>query len=217
MRIAPSILSADFTRLGEQVRAVADAGAHSIHVDVMDGRFVPNITVGPLVVEAVRRSTTLPIDVHLMIERAERYVGAFIDAGADSISVHVEAQPHLARTLHEVHTRQKRAGVAINPGTPLAALDEVLPDLEYVLLMTVNPGFGGQMMLPRSLDRVRALRHAIQSRGLRAEIEIDGGVTLDNAAAVRDAGVDVIVVGSTVFGEPDPAAQVGALLSRIAS
>ncbi|HXF04242.1 MAG TPA: ribulose-phosphate 3-epimerase [Blastocatellia bacterium] len=212
IELAPSILSADFARLGEQVALVERAGAHLIHVDVMDGRFVPNLTVGPLIVEAVRRVTHLPIDVHLMIVEPERYLDAFARAGAQLISVHLEASPHLHRTLSRIRELGCRAGIAINPATSLALLDDALDQADYVLVMSVNPGFGGQQFIPTALDKVRRLAQMIDARGLPTRIEIDGGIGLENFADVVAAGARMIVAGSAIFGAPDPAAVVGKML-----
>lgn len=212
IELAPSILSADFARLGEQVALVERAGAHLIHVDVMDGRFVPNLTVGPLIVEAVRRVTRLPIDVHLMIVEPERYLDAFARAGAQLISVHLEASPHLHRTLSRIRELGCRAGIAINPATSLALLDDALDQADYVLVMSVNPGFGGQQFIPEALDKVRRLAKMIDARGLPTRIEIDGGIGLENFADVAAAGARMIVAGSAIFGAPDPAAVVGKML-----
>jgi ribulose-phosphate 3-epimerase len=215
MVIAPSILSADFSRLGDEVRAAERGGAGVIHVDVMDGHFVPNITVGPLVVKAVRKSTALPIDVHLMIENADRYVDAFADAGASWISVHVEAMPHLERTVAHLGQRGIRPGVVLNPSTPLATLEEILPEVGYVLVMSVNPGFGGQAFLPRSVDKIRRLRAQIQQRGLPAEIEVDGGVEAHNIRTLAHAGASIFVAGSAVFTGGDPEAGVRRLVEAL--
>lgn len=212
MILAPSILSADLGRLADELQRAERGGAGLVHVDVMDGHFVPNITMGPVVVQAARRATRLPIDAHLMIENAERYVDAFADAGAGWISVHVEAQPHLQRTLAHLRARGVRAGVALNPGTPLSALEEILPDVDYVLVMSVNPGFGGQRFLPGSLDKIRRLRGRISERGLAVSIEVDGGVDATNARALVEAGADVLVAGSAVFGQGDAEAGVRRLL-----
>jgi len=198
--IAPSILSADFGRLAEEVRAVEAAGADWIHVDVMDGRFVPNITIGPVVVEAVRRATRLPLDVHLMIVEPERYVDAFRRAGADRISVHVEASPHLHRTLQHVRSLGARAGVVLNPHTSEDEIRYVLPDLDLVLVMSVNPGFGGQSFIPSALPKLRALRSAIDAAGLDVALEVDGGVAPSTAAEVVAAGARALVAGSAIFG-----------------
>jgi len=212
IELAPSILSADFARLGDQIALVERAGAHLIHVDVMDGRFVPNLTVGPLVVEAVRRVTSLPIDVHLMIVEPERYLEAFAEAGAELISVHLEASPHLHRTLNRIRELGCRAGIAINPATSLTVLDEALDEADYVLIMSVNPGFGGQRFIPAALDKVRRLAEMICRRHLPTRIEIDGGIGLDNLADVLSAGARMIVAGSAIFAAPDPAAVVGKML-----
>jgi ribulose-phosphate 3-epimerase len=210
--VAPSILSADFARLGEEVGRAARGGAGVVHVDVMDGHFVPNLTLGPPVVKALRRATTLPLDVHLMIENADRWLDAFLDAGASWISVHVEAVPHLQRAIAHVRGRGAKAGVAINPATPLSSLEEILPELDHVLVMSVNPGFGGQGFLPASLDKIRRLRYTIQERGLAAVIEVDGGVDAGNARALVQAGAEVLVAGSAVFGSGDAETGVQALL-----
>jgi ribulose-phosphate 3-epimerase len=202
VRVAPSILSADFGRLAEEVRAVEAAGADYIHVDVMDGRFVPNITIGPLVVRAVRAATKLPLDVHLMIVEPERYLEDFARAGADLISVHLEASPHLHRTVQRIKALGKRASVAVNPHSPLDGLDVVLPDLDMVLLMTVNPGFGGQSFIEAIVPKVQALRAQIQRRGLATDIEVDGGIAPDTVARVVAAGANVLVAGSAIFGAP---------------
>jgi ribulose-phosphate 3-epimerase len=202
VRVAPSILSADFGRLAEEVRAVDAAGADVIHVDVMDGRFVPNITIGPLVVRAVRAATKLPVDVHLMIVEPERYIDEFARAGADLISVHLEASPHLHRTIQQIKALGKKASVALNPHTPLDGLDVVLPDLDMVLLMTVNPGFGGQRFIDAVVPKVAALRAEIARRGLATDIEVDGGIAPDTVATITRAGANVLVAGSAVFGAP---------------
>jgi ribulose-phosphate 3-epimerase len=209
LKIAPSILSADFGRLAEEVAAIASADY--VHVDVMDGHFVPNLTIGPVVVEAVRRATRLPLDVHLMIEDAERWVGAYAHAGADLIGVHVEACPHLHRTLHQIRELGKRPCVVLNPATPLEAIEWVLGDVDQVLIMSVNPGFGGQQFIPSALDKIRLLRAMIRERGLAVDIEVDGGVKLDNVAAVVEAGADVIVSGSGIFGTKHYAATIAAM------
>ncbi|MGB8337187.1 MAG: ribulose-phosphate 3-epimerase [Desulfobacterales bacterium] len=201
--IAPSILSADFTRLGEEVQAVEAAGADWIHADVMDGHFVPNITFGPLVVAAVRKITRLPIDVHLMIESPDRYIQAFAEAGADWISVQVEACPHLNRAVQQIKEAGAKAGVVLNPSTPLSALDWVLEYADYVLIMSVNPGFGGQAFIGNSLEKIRRLRRMIGDRGLATRIEVDGGIKENNIAEVAAAGADVFVAGSAIFGQKD--------------
>ena len=205
IEIAPSILSADFTKLGQQIEIVEGAGASLLHVDVMDGRFVPNITVGLPVVKAISRATQLPIDAHLMIVEPGRYAEQFVKAGAQMVSIHLEADPHAHRTLSAIRAAGAQAGIAINPATPLLALDEALKFADYVLLMSVNPGFGGQTFIPESLDKVRRLRKMIDERGLKARIEIDGGIDAENIAEVASAGAEIIVSGSAIFGGPDPA------------
>jgi len=205
IEIAPSILSADFSRLGEQIATVERAGASLLHVDVMDGRFVPNITVGLPVVKAISRATRLPIDAHLMIVEPGQYAEQFVKAGAQMVSIHVEADPHMHRTLSAIRSAGAQAGIAINPATPLTALEEVLKFADYVLVMSVNPGFGGQKFISQSLDKVRRLRKMIDERGLKTRIEIDGGIDRDNIAEVAGAGADIIVSGSAIFGAPDPA------------
>ena len=209
IKVAPSILSADFSRLGEEIRAVEAAGADIIHVDVMDGHFVPNITIGPLVVEACRTATKLPLDVHLMIENPERYVSDFAKAGADYITVHAEATYHLHRLIQSIREHKGvKAAVSLNPATPLDALDYVLPDIDMVLIMSVNPGFGGQAFIPSQLDKIGELRKRIDGRKLAVEIEVDGGVKPGNAAEVAAAGADILVAGSAVFGAKDYAAAI---------
>ncbi|MFN0110836.1 MAG: ribulose-phosphate 3-epimerase [Blastocatellia bacterium] len=217
VEIAPSILSADFTRLGEQIAAVESAGAAYVHVDVMDGHFVPNLTVGPFIVEWVRRATDLPIDAHLMIENPDNFIGAFAAAGANLISVHPEATYHLHRTISYIHQAGCQAGVVLNPATPLAMIEEVLADVDYVLVMSVNPGFGGQKFIPSTLDKLRRLRAMIQARGSRARIEIDGGIGIENAATVVAAGAEILVAGSAVFGTRDPAESLRQLLNAASS
>jgi len=205
IEIAPSILSADFTRLGEQIKTVERAGASLLHVDVMDGRFVPNITIGLPVVKAISRATQLPIDAHLMIVEPGRYAEEFVKAGAKLVSIHIEADPNAHRTLSAIRSAGALAGIAINPATPLSALDEAVKFADYVLLMSVNPGFGGQEFIPSSLDKVRRLRKMIDERGLNTRIEIDGGIDSDNVGEVTSAGAEIIVSGSAIFGAPDPA------------
>jgi ribulose-phosphate 3-epimerase len=214
--LAPSILSADFARLGSEIKAVESGGAALIHVDVMDGHFVPNLTIGPAVTRAVRRTTQLPVDCHLMIAEPARYVQAFVEAGADMISVHVEADPHLHRTVRRIQELGAKAGVVLNPATPLQALDEILPIADYVLLMSVDPGFGGQQLVPAVLDKARRLRQRIQAARLDVRIEIDGGVNLENLDDVALCGVDVIVAGSTIFESGDPRRTTETIVRRLA-
>lgn len=210
--IAPSILSADFSRLGEEIQAAEKAGADWIHVDVMDGHFVPNLTFGPPVIGAVRSSTALPFDVHLMIERPELSLADYIAAGADRITVHAEACVHLHRTVHAIKEKGLPAGVAINPATPVAVLEPIIHDLDLVLIMTVNPGFGGQSFIPYSLVKLRQVREMIQERGLQGvHLQVDGGVNRQTAGAIIEAGADVLVAGNAVFGEADRAAAIAAL------
>ena len=203
IKIAPSILSADFTRLGEHVHEAAKAGADVIHVDVMDGRFVPNITMGPLVVKALRRITDLPLDVHLMIVEPEKYVEAFAEAGADTLTVHVEASPHLHRTLQHIRSLNVRPAVALNPHTPVLMIEHVYDLLDQVLVMTVNPGFGGQQFIPATLAKIREVRRQAQARGLSLDIQVDGGIGPDTVGQVVQAGANVLVAGNAIFGAPE--------------
>jgi ribulose-phosphate 3-epimerase len=199
--IAPSILSADFTRLAEEIRAVEAGGAKILHVDVMDGRFVPNITIGLPVVKSIRKFTDLTIDTHLMIVEPSRYAAEFVKAGANMVSVHVEIDPHLQRTLTAIREAGGQAGIAINPATPLVSLEEALPFADFVLLMSVNPGFGGQKFISTALDKLRRLRRTISERGLNTKIEIDGGIDASNIEKIVEAGADIIVSGTGVFGK----------------
>jgi ribulose-phosphate 3-epimerase len=201
--IAPSILSADFTRLGEEVRSVAAAGADWIHADVMDGHFVPNISFGPMIVAAVRQVTDLPIDVHLMIENPDAYIPQFVESGADYVSVQVETCPHLHRTVQLIRDAGARAGIVLNPSTSLSTVDWVLADVDYVLIMSVNPGFGGQVFIAHSLRKIQALRKMIADGGLKVLIQVDGGINSATIADVAEAGADVFVAGSAIFGQPD--------------
>ena len=201
--IAPSILSADFSRLGEEIKSVEKAGADWIHVDVMDGHFVPNITMGPLIVEAARRVTSLPVDVHLMIENADRFIPDFAKAGASLISVQVEACAHLNRTIQLIKELGVKPGVALNPATPLSAIEWVLEHIDFVLIMSVNPGFGGQAFIRNSVNKIKALSKMIKEKGLSTLIEIDGGVNKDTIADISRAGADVFVAGSAIFGSKD--------------
>jgi ribulose-phosphate 3-epimerase len=214
VEIAPSILSADFARLGEEIQAAERGGAGLIHVDIMDGHFVPNITIGPLVVKAARKATRLPLDCHLMITDPDRYIADFARAGANLISVHVEAVTHLHRTLTAIRDLGCRPGVVLNPLTPLVTIEEALPYVDYVLLMSVNPGFGGQSFIGSCLDKVSRLRGMIESRGLTVQIEIDGGIGLDNVAEVVRHGANWIVAGSAIFGTGDAEAATRAMRQK---
>lgn len=212
--IAPSVLSADFSRLGEEVRAVEAGGADLIHVDVMDGRFVPNITVGPLVVRALRGVTNLPLDVHLMIVEPEKFVEEFARAGADIITVHAEASTHLQRTLRQIRELGAKAGVSLNPHTPVDVLEWVLPDVDLILIMTVNPGFGGQAFIPQMLEKIRRVRTLVDGSGFDVDVEVDGGIKVDNVSEVVRAGANVLVSGSGIFGTSDYAATIREMKKR---
>jgi ribulose-phosphate 3-epimerase len=209
--VSPSLLSSDFGRLAEEVRAVEAAGADWVHVDVMDGRFVPNITLGPVVVEAIKKAATRPLDVHLMIVEPEKYVDAFVKAGADILTVHAEACTHLHRVIQQIRHAGARPSVVLNPATPLSAIEEVLGDVDMVLLMSVNPGFGGQGFIPQTVDKVRRLRAMLDARGLQTEIEVDGGINAETSKKVLEAGASVLVAGSYVFGAKDYAAAIRSL------
>jgi ribulose-phosphate 3-epimerase len=211
VKIAPSILSADFARLGEEIKDVEIGGADYIHVDVMDGHFVPNITIGPLIVEAIRPITKLPLDVHLMIENPDQYIEAFAKAGADYITVHVEACKHLHRTIHFIKSFGVKAGVVLNPATPVETIQHVLSDVEMVLLMSVNPGFGGQAFIPEVTGKIKTLRRMIDEKGLQVEIEIDGGVNEVTGKLCIEAGATVLVAGSAIYNEKDRAKAIAAL------
>lgn len=206
IRLAPSILAADFAALGTAIAAAERGGADLIHLDIMDGHFVPNISIGPPVVAALHRVATVPLDVHLMIDDADRYIPAFAKAGASMISVHVEALPHLHRTIGLIHDLGLRAGVVLNPATPVGSLSEIAADVDFVLVMTVNPGFGGQTFIPRSTSKVRAVRALLDGAGNAAPIEVDGGIDMTTVAAIVEAGAEILVAGSAIFGAPDPAA-----------
>ena len=212
IELAPSILSADFAHLADQVRSVTEGGASLIHVDVMDGHFVPNITIGPPVVKSLRKATDLPLDCHLMIENPDQYIPDFVEAGADWISVHQEACVHLNRVLHHIKDHGAQAGVVINPATPVETLTEVLDVVDYVLVMSVNPGFGGQKFIPGALRKIRRLSEIRQSRGLNYRIEVDGGIALDTVAEVVRAGAEILVAGNAVFGQGDPKSNAQKLL-----
>lgn len=216
IKISPSILSADFARLGADIRTVEQAGADYIHVDVMDGHFVPNITIGAPVVKSLRDVTALPLDVHLMIENPDLYIPDFAAAGSDIITVHQEAVPHLHRTVQLIHSLGKKAGVSINPATPVSALEVILEEVDLVLVMTVNPGFGGQSFIPATLNKIKQLREMIDRTGRKIELEVDGGVKADNIGEIAAAGADVFVAGSAVFNAPDYTAAIAALRQNVA-
>ena len=206
--IAPSLLSADFADLRSEIRKVEEGGADLLHLDVMDGHFVPNITFGPPLVRAVKKVTSVPLDVHLMITDPDRYIDAFVEAGASRVAVHVEVLPHLHRTIQLIKKLGALAGVAINPSTPVVSLEDVAGDLDYVLVMSVNPGFGGQTFIPRTESKLSAIRELLDRQGSRAQVSVDGGVETSNAARIVAAGADILVAGQSVFGQPDPAAAL---------
>lgn len=203
VRIAPSILSSDFSRIGEEIKSAEKAGADLIHVDIMDGHFVPNITIGPPVVKAIRKVTDLPLDVHLMIEDPDRFIDSFAEAGADIITVHSEASTHLHRSVDFIKSRGKKAGVSLNPATPLNVLDFILSEIDMVLLMSVNPGFGGQKFIPQTIDKIKMLKAIIREKGVSVDIEIDGGVNDKNAGSLVKEGADILVMGSAFFNSKD--------------
>ncbi|MBI4822770.1 MAG: ribulose-phosphate 3-epimerase [Nitrospirae bacterium] len=211
IKIAPSILSADFMRLKEEIKAAEDAGADMIHIDIMDGHFVPNITIGQFIVNAIKKVTRLPLDVHLMIEEPDRYLKEFIDSGADYLTVHVEASIHLHRTVCWIKEGGAKAGVSLNPATPIWALEHILEEADLVVLMSVNPGFGGQGFIPQCIEKIRGLKKIITEKALKTQIEVDGGITPENAKAVADAGADILVMGSAFFNSED----YKALISRL--
>ena len=214
-KIAPSILSADFSRLGEEVKAVEEAGADYIHVDVMDGHFVPNITIGPLIVKAVRRVTDLPLDVHLMISNPDQYAAEFVRAGADKLTIHAEAVYHLHRSIQLIRSLGAEPAVSLNPATPLNVIEYVLGDLDMVLLMTVNPGFGGQDFIPAVVPKIERLRQMVEKQGLDVEIEVDGGINPETIQTVSSAGADVFVAGSAIFGSRDYAGTMALMRERM--
>ena len=212
MRIAPSILSADFSKLASEIERVETAGASQLHLDVMDGHYVPNLTFGPMIVEAVRRTTTLPLDVHLMIEHAERWVESYVDAGADMVAVHPETLYHPHLTLTSIRKRGKQAGIALNPGISLSAIEDLLPIVDYAIIMSVNPGWGGQKFIEGSFERARRLRQLAADAGTSLTIEIDGGMNTERVPQAAEAGIDVVIAGSAVFKADDPAAAISDML-----
>ena len=212
IRIVPSILSANFAELGEEIRKVEEAGAHALRVDVMDGHFVPNITMGPPIIESIKKVTKLPLDVHLMISDADRYIPAFVDCGATVLTVHVEATVHLDRTLNFIRSHNVLVGVSINPATPVSAIEHALELADILLIMTVNPGFGGQKFIPYTVEKIRHARELIEQRRCRCVIEVDGGIDAATVPAVVEAGAEMLVVGSAIFHSPDPARKVKELL-----
>ncbi len=215
LKIAPSILSANFLKLGEEIKAAEVAGADMLHIDIMDGHFVPNITIGPFIVESIRKATSLPLDVHLMIEEPDKYLGDFIKAGADYLTVHYEASVHLHRTVHWIKESGVKAGVSLNPATPVWSLEHIIPDVDIVILMSVNPGFGGQGFIPQIIDKIKALKNFIKGKGLSTFIEVDGGVKLDNAKDIAAAGADILVMGSAFFSSDDYGTTIKRLRKRL--
>ena len=217
LRIAPSILAADFAHLADQINSVEAAGAHMLHVDVMDGHFVPNITIGPPVVESVRKETSLPLDVHLMVSEPDRFVEAFVEAGSTSLTVHVEAVNHMDRTIEMIRSCGNEVGVALNPATPISSIEHVLDLVDIILIMTVNPGFGGQKFIPYTVPKIRRLRELIDDRGLRTVIEVDGGINDDTLEEVVGAGAEVLVAGSAIFSAEDPGQRVKEMMEKAGS
>ena len=217
IRLAPSILSADFAKLGDQIRVVEEAGAQLLHVDVMDGHFVPNISIGPPVVKSLRKATKMPLDVHLMISDPDKYIPEFVKSGANSLTVHAEATVHLDSTLDLIRKLNVGVGVSINPATPLSVVEHVLGMVDMLLIMSVNPGFGGQKFIPSTLDKIRLARQIIEDKKYRCVIEVDGGIVTGNLAQVIEAGAEVIVAGSAIFNDPDPARKVKEMLEIAAS
>ncbi|MBI1910536.1 MAG: ribulose-phosphate 3-epimerase [Deltaproteobacteria bacterium] len=217
MKISPSILSADFTKLSKELKDIETAGADYVHIDVMDGRFVPNITIGPFIVEAIKRVASIPLDVHLMIEEPERYVDAFADAGSDIITVHAEATKHLHKVVQSIKERGKLAGVSINPATPVNTLEDIMNDVDLILIMSVNPGFSGQGFIPYAIRKIEQVRSMINEVGRPIELEVDGGIKVNNIKEVARAGADVFVSGSGVFGTPDYKKTIDAMKAELAS
>ncbi|MHB8482513.1 MAG: ribulose-phosphate 3-epimerase [Nitrospiria bacterium] len=214
-KIAPSILSADFGRLSEEIKKVESAGADLIHVDVMDGHFVPNLTIGPPVIEFIRKATALPLDVHLMIERPERYIDDFVSAGSSILTVHVETCPHLHRTIQQIKEKGILAGVTLNPATPLVSVEEIIGCVDLLLIMSVNPGFGGQSFIPSILAKIKAARKMIDSKGVKVELEVDGGLKVDNVKQISEAGCDIFVAGSAIFKSKDYGKTISAMRQSI--
>ncbi len=217
VKIAPSILSADFLNLAEEIKAAEEAGADMLHIDIMDGHFVPNITIGPFIVESIRKITSLPLDVHLMIEKPDNYLKDFIKAGADYLTVHLEASVHLHRTVQWIKEREVKAGVSLNPATPVSSLENILSDIHLALLMSVNPGFGGQEFIPQVLEKIRTLKKFIEEKGLPTLIEVDGGINIDNAKNVVSAGADILVMGSAFFHSGDYKGVLRGVRERLAN
>ncbi|MCJ7839598.1 ribulose-phosphate 3-epimerase [Lederbergia sp. NSJ-179] len=215
MKIAPSVLSADFTKLGEEIKEVEAGGADYIHIDVMDGHFVPNITMGPLVVQAVKKTTNLPLDVHLMIEQPERYIQEFADAGADLLTIHIEADKHIHRTLQEIRRLGIKPGVVLNPVTPASMITHILEEIDMILVMTVNPGFGGQTFIQPMLAKIQEIKKMIQARNLHIDIEVDGGIDAHTAKLCRQAGANIFVAGSAIFGQPNRKLAIQEIRSSI--